>query len=757
MMPQSAVLARLPGWVLGVLALSAASGLFAQTLTITSAPYNASTGSADNAAAIQAAVNAVGSGGTVVVPAGTFLSGPVTLKSNMTFQLSAGATLRMTAMGTFPVNTDFVYGSKLSNVAIDGSGVMDGQGQAWWDYFNGGGTDNRPPAMIELSGCTGVTVSGISVINSPKFHIQFLGNGVNILASGLTITAPWPSPNTDGIDLRGTNVNIVNCYISDGDDVVQIGGSNACSGVTVSGCTFGTGHGLSIGSITSGGVSHVMVQDCVFNGTQYGLRLKSNNTEGGVVSDVTYSNLTLSNILVNPILMYSYYPKVPSSPATDTGSTANSTTPYWRNIKFQNVTASQAATGTANVGILWGLPQAPVSDVSFDACTLTGAKIMQVFNTQGVTFNCNCLINGKAPSNSAAVTTYNVSMAGPEDVVFAACGPTPTWTRTATPQPPTATPTRTPSPTATRTKTPTPTSTFSRTPTLTATRTSTPPPPTATPTSTAPFTPTSTPSRTPTPTASPTPTATRTSTPQAFTPTPTSSPTATSSRTATPSLTPTLVLTATSTASATATASPTQTSTATASSTKTLSPTPTPTPSGTPTGTPTATPVFTHTPTPTLTKTPTLSATPTATATASPTATSTPTATPSPTASWTPTSTFTLPIPTGTPTPSVTQTPLPAGGQPPISRPIPYPNPAPGGVIHVRFTLAAGPDDVRLRLFTTAFRKVKTQDLGPMSAGTQDIVLALTDDRGIPLANGLYYLEVSDPQGTALGKLLVLR
>ena len=146
--------ASLLGTVFFFCALSAS----AQTLVITSSPFNASTGSADNASAIQAAINAVGSGGTVVVPAGTFLSGPLTLKSNMTFTISAGATLEMTAMGTFPQNTDFLFGSKISNITINGSGVMEGQGQAWWTAFNNGGTDNRPPAMIELTGCTGVTV-----------------------------------------------------------------------------------------------------------------------------------------------------------------------------------------------------------------------------------------------------------------------------------------------------------------------------------------------------------------------------------------------------------------------------------------------------------------------------------------------------------------------------------------------------------------------------------------------------------------------
>ena len=195
-----------------------------QTINITSAPYNATTGSADNAAAIQAAINAVGAGGTVMVPSGTFLSGPITLKSNMIFQLAAGSILRMTAFGTFPQNTSFVYGSGLSKVTINGSGTMDGQGAAWWTDFNNGNPDNRPPAMIYLSKGNGVTIMGITVKDSPKFHVQLLGTGTNIYVGGVSITAAWPSPNTDGIDLRGTNVLIENSYISDGDDMIQLGG-----------------------------------------------------------------------------------------------------------------------------------------------------------------------------------------------------------------------------------------------------------------------------------------------------------------------------------------------------------------------------------------------------------------------------------------------------------------------------------------------------------------------------------------------------
>jgi len=784
----------------------------AQTITITSAPYNASTGSADNAAAIQAAINAVGSGGTVVVPAGNFLSGPVTLKSNMTFQLSAGATLQMTAMGTFPVSTDFIYGSKLTNVTINGTGVMDGQGLAWWNYFNGGGTDNRPPAMIELTGCTGVTVSGITVQNSPKFHIQFLGNGINVMASGLTITAPWPSPNTDGIDLRGTNVNIQNCYISDGDDVIQIGGSNACSGVTVQGCTFGTGHGLSIGSITSGGVSNVLVNNCVFNGTQYGLRLKSNNTEGGITSNVTYSNITMTGILVNPILMYSYYPNVPSSPATDTGSAANSTTPYWNNITFENVTASEATTSTANSGIVWGLPQAPVSNVLFDACTITGskAKVFDVFNTQGVTFNCNCLINGLAPSNTAAVTTYNTAMAGADDVAFPTCvtgANTATPTKTAT-KTVTNTPTNTPTNTATRTPTNTPTKTVTNTATNT---------PTNTVVNTVTNTPTSTPTRTATntPTNTPTNTATRTSTNTAIntltntiTNTPTNTPTRTSTNTetntptgtvplntvtntatntATSTFTNTITNTPTNTSTSTATHTPTNTATSTSvltsTSTNTATDTSTNTATSTATNTPTntATKTITHTPTnsstSTATNTPTNTPTSTTTSTAthSPTNTATNTATNTPTATLTntktntptltPTNTFTStvtntftpqPISTKTNTPTVTPT-YTSTISPVIVISAPFPNPSAGSPITFNVQVP-DPSTVTLDVFTLGFRKIYGETV--LVSGSQNLQWDLKDLLGVQVANGVYYVRIhvsGNPSLTKILKVLILR
>jgi hypothetical protein len=88
---------------------------------------------------------------------------------------------------------------------------------------------------------------------------------------------------------------------------------------------------------------------------------------------------------------------------------------------------------------------------------------------------------------------------------------------------------------------------------------------------------------------------------------------------------------------------------------------------------------------------------------------------------------------------------------------VPFPNPVKGGTVQINFVLATASSDVKIRVFTTAFRKVKTVDLGPLPAGASDPTLPLTDEQGRPLANGLYYVEVSDSQGNSIGKLMVLR
>ena len=125
-------------------------------------------------------------------------------------------------------------------------------------------------------------------------------------------------------------------------------------------------------------------------------------------------------------------------------------------------------------------------------------------------------------------------------------------------------------------------------------------------------------------------------------------------------------------------------------------------------------------------------------------ATATPTITPSLTPSATPTLTLTAPLTnTPTPHPSATQVVL-------------YPNPSNGTEpLFIAIPLTT-PADVKVQIFTTAFRKVQEKNYPNQPVGVP-VAIALTDRGGVPLASGLYYVVITWPQGRSIQKLLLLR
>ena len=134
--------------------------------------------------------------------------------------------------------------------------------------------------------------------NPPVAHIALKGNGGNINIISIKLFAPDssdpvdPSHNTDGVDLAETNVLFQDCVISTGDDNIAIGSSGAVSSdILVTNCFFGFGHGLSIGSFTSSGVSNLTVVNCTFSNTGNGIKIKSERNRGGVVQNLNYYNL----------------------------------------------------------------------------------------------------------------------------------------------------------------------------------------------------------------------------------------------------------------------------------------------------------------------------------------------------------------------------------------------------------------------------------------------------------------------------------
>ena len=356
-------------------------------------------GVATNTDPLQAAIAAadLAGGGTVEIPRGTFLCGPIHLASGVRLKLDDGAILRMLPLGQYPGGSrnpqSFISATKLHDIAISGKGTIDGQGSPWWPLARQHGA--RRPRMISVASCERVLLENVRLINSPMFHISM--NGVkNVTVRGVIIQAPAstdpvdPSHNTDACDISGRNVLVQDCDVSVGDDDFTCGGGT--SNVLITHCRYGNGHGVSIGSPTRGGVSNLTVTDCTFQNTDCGIRIKSDRDRGGFLHDLTYKNLRMTHVGI-PILIYASYmasgreyrnlqsitPQIaagyPSAPVTGL-------TPVYRDIVFSNITATTQSGSRA--GLIWGLPEMSISNVLLADVHIHADRPFGIFDAQNV-------------------------------------------------------------------------------------------------------------------------------------------------------------------------------------------------------------------------------------------------------------------------------------------------------------------------------------------------------------------------------------
>jgi hypothetical protein len=393
----------------------------AYSTNVAQAPYNANpNGIITNTTAIQNAINDVSAlgGGTVEIPGpGIYLTGPLTMKSQINLQIDAGAILRMLPMAGWPGSTPLLTSSSLHDVEISGSGSIDGQGGGWWPTSAGDGL-----YMIYFASCNTVLVQNITVSNAPKQQIVFKNSkSGNITVQNVIIRAPsshasTPSHNTDGIDVVGTNCLIQNCDISTGDDNIALGSSTPgvpTANILVTNCIFGDGHGMSIGSNTEGGVSNLTVINCGFTNTDVGIRIKSDNStsggsgQGGLTQNLCYGSNYMSNIRYQPILIYSYYNEDTSpfgiSPSTAAGETIGSSTfPIWQNIVISNLVATTASTGEG--GMIWGRTETPATNITLTQINITAPGNFKLYNVKGLQIVDSQF---KATSGGNIFTIYN--------------------------------------------------------------------------------------------------------------------------------------------------------------------------------------------------------------------------------------------------------------------------------------------------------------------------------------------------------------
>ncbi len=221
-----------------------------------------------------------------------------------------------------------------------GDGVIDGRGgepilgqtMTWWnlaDLARKGGTQNNP-RLIVLNRCNNFTLYRITLLNSPNFHVGY-DNGKGFTVWGVKIWCPERARNTDGIDPgNSTDVTITRSYIHTGDDEIAIKASLGAptSHMSIVSNHFYSGHGMSIGSPTDGGASAIRVSDLSIDGSDNGLRIKSNITRGGEVKDVVFEDICIRDT-PNPILMDTSY--------TAHASKESNRIPFFHDIVVRNV------------------------------------------------------------------------------------------------------------------------------------------------------------------------------------------------------------------------------------------------------------------------------------------------------------------------------------------------------------------------------------------------------------------------------------
>lgn len=349
-------------------------------------------------------------GGRVIVPAGTWLTGPIQLLSHVELHLEANALVQFTGdhaayRGEHGAVNSPVYSTNCEDIAITGEGTFDGAGDKWrpvkkgkmtaaqWSALESSGgvlspdgkiwwpsqdimeNDRLRPYMVSFNKCQRVLIQGVTLRNSPKF-VFCPQHCTDLTVDHAHIYNEWWAQNGDGMDISACKrVIIYGCTVNAGDDGICMKSSGsspdgpALEDIVIAGCTVFRAHGgFVIGSNTDGGMHNIFVNDCHFIGTDIGLRFKSNMGRGGLVNDIYVSDITMKNIVNEAVLFDTYYEDVPAGATRK--DHPNDKIPEFRDFHISHIDCQGAATAIA----ITGLPQMPVNNIVFDSVTIHASK-----------------------------------------------------------------------------------------------------------------------------------------------------------------------------------------------------------------------------------------------------------------------------------------------------------------------------------------------------------------------------------------------
>lgn len=280
-------------------------------------------GVTNNQPMIQRAIDACArTGGTVVVPAGRFLSGTLRLRSNMDFHLERGSTLIISRRpedmisftdyrddgGTMDNITDgsFLYACHEKNLTISGEGCIDGRGrEVFFDENADNGLHECPlsvngfrPRTSYLEDVDGLTVRDVTFYDAAFWTLHMAGCS-NVLVDGVRILNNDRGPNNDGIDPDACrNVIINNCFVESGDDAIVLKATKPmhekygdCENVVIRGCILHSrDSALKIGTETYGSIRNVIFADCIVRDCSRAVGIWVR--DGGTIEDIQIHHLT---------------------------------------------------------------------------------------------------------------------------------------------------------------------------------------------------------------------------------------------------------------------------------------------------------------------------------------------------------------------------------------------------------------------------------------------------------------------------------
>ena len=368
-----------------------------------------------NTTAIQSAIDKCSAegGGVLVVPKGTFLTGALFLKKGVNLFIEKEGVLKgTTRQSDYPqINTRwegiervwtsaFINAVGLTSIEINGEGTIDGSGVEWPKIIRQNSQKLSQatrdslskiprlgrPRLICFNNCSKVHIANVHLLNQAVWCIHIL-YCKDVKIENIDIKADHTILSSDGMDIDSSNgVLITGCSIDVNDDCISIKSGKDEDGVRVNRpseniivekCHFGYGHGgVAMGSETSGGIHNVEIRDCTVDAGNWApIRFKTQPGRTNVVENITFRNIAMKDAQTAFEFNMEWRMVPPLAPPSKVP-------PIFRNIHLINISGS-----AKSVGVMHGLKDSPIKNVTFKDCKISAQKGFRVDNIENIDFS----------------------------------------------------------------------------------------------------------------------------------------------------------------------------------------------------------------------------------------------------------------------------------------------------------------------------------------------------------------------------------